>query len=243
MAALRSDARRAFLGNAGKIGFMIGGGVAISTGAFVGRSAQANEMPRTGRSGEEVSPPENLMREHGVLASILLIYEAGLRKFDAGEDFDPSPIANAGRIVREYIEDYHERIEEEVVFPRFKRAGRLLALVDVLSDQHRAGRRLTDIVLQTALTGRKDTEDRRRLMYAMQSFIAMYRPHTAREDTVLLPMLKDLFTPGEYEDLAAKLERSGRRYFVGSRFDGVVQQVASFEIAMGVNDLTQYTRL
>jgi hemerythrin-like domain-containing protein len=243
MAAPRSDARRAFLGNAGKIGLMIGGGVAISTAATVGGAAQANEMPRTGRSGEEVNPPENLMREHGVLARILLIYEAGLRKFDAGEDFDPSPIANAGRIVREYVEDYHERIEEEVVFPRFKRAGRLLALVDVLSDQHRAGRRLTDIVLQTALTGRKDADDRRRLVHAMQSFIAMYRPHTAREDTVLLPMLKDLFTPGEYGDLAAKLERSGRRYFVGSRFDGVVQQVASFEIAIGVNDLTQYTRL
>jgi hemerythrin-like domain-containing protein len=243
MAALRSDARRAFLGNAGKIGLMIGGGVAISTVVSVGGSAQANEMPQTGRPGEEFNPPENLMREHGVLARILLIYEAGLRKFDAGEDFDPSPIANAGRIVREYIEDYHERLEEEVVFPRFKRAGRLLALVNVLSDQHRAGRRLTDIVLQTALTGRKDAEDRRRLVHAMQSFIAMYRPHTAREDTVLLPMLKDLFTPGEYEDLAAKVEKSGRRYFVGSRFDGVVQQVASFEIAMGINDLTQYTRL
>jgi hemerythrin-like domain-containing protein len=222
---------------------MIGGGVAFSTAATLGGSVQANEMPRTGKPGEEVNPPENLMREHGVLARILLIYEAGLRKFDAGEDFDPSPIANAGRIVREYTEDYHERIEEEVVFPRFKRAGRPLALVDVLSDQHLAGRRLTDIVLQTALTGRKDADDRRRLVHAMQSFIAMYRPHTAREDTVLLPILKDLFTPGEYEDLAAKLERSGHRYFIGSRFDGVVQQVASFEIAMGVNDLTQYTRL
>jgi hemerythrin-like domain-containing protein len=243
MAALRSDARRAFLGNAGKIGLMIGGGVVISTAATLVGSAQANEVTRTDRSGDEVNPPENLMREHGVLARILLIYEAGLRKFGAGEDFDSSPIANAGRIVREYIEDYHERLEEEVVFPRFKRAGRLLALVNVLSDQHRAGRRLTDIVLQTALTGRKDAEDRRRLVHAMQSFIAMYRPHTAREDTVLLPMLKDLFTPGEYEDLAAKVEKSGRRYFVGSRFDGVVQQVASFEIAMGINDLTQYTRL
>jgi hemerythrin-like domain-containing protein len=242
MAAPRSDARRAFLGNAGKIGLMVGGGMAISTAAALVGSAQANEMPRTGRSGEEVNPPETLMREHGVLSRILLIYEAGLRKFDAGEDFDSSPIANAARIVREYIEDYHERLEEEVVFPRFKRTGRLLALINVLSDQHRAGRRLTDIVLQTALTGRKDADDRQRLVRAMQSFIAMSRPHTAREDTVLLPMLKDLFTPGEYEDLAAKLESSGRRYFVGSRFDGVVQQVASFEIAMGVNDLTQYTR-
>jgi hemerythrin-like domain-containing protein len=243
MAALRSGARRVFLSNAGKIGLVVGGGMAMSTAAALVGQAQANEMPRADRFGEEVNPAENLMREHGVLSRILLIYEAGLRKFDANEDFDPSPIANAGRIVREYSEDYHERLEEEIVFPRFKRMGKMLALVNALSDQHRAGRGLTDIVLQTALTARKDADDRRRLVRAMQSFIAMYRPHTAREDTVLLPMLKDLFTPGEYEDLAAKLEKSGRRYFVGSRFDGVVQQVASFEIAMGINDLTQYTRL
>jgi len=243
MAALRNGARRVFLSNAGKIGLVVGGGMAMSTAAALVGQAQANEMPRADRFGEEVNPAENLMREHGVLSRILLIYEAGLWKFDANEDFDPSPIANAGRIVREYSEDYHERLEEEIVFPRFKRTGKMLALVNALSDQHRAGRGLTDIVLQTALTARKDADDRRRLVRAMQSFIAMYRPHTAREDTVLLPMLKDLFTPGEYEDLAAKLEKSGRRYFVGSRFDGVVQQVASFEIAMGINDLTQFTRL
>ena len=70
--------------------------------------------------------------------------------------------------------------------------------------------------------------------------IAVHGPrgHRATADD-----FKDLFTPGENADLAAKLERSGRRYSVGSRFGGVVQQVASFEIAMGVNDLTQYTRL
>ena len=32
---------------------------------------------------EEVTPPEDLMREHGVLDRLLLIYEAVLRNFDA----------------------------------------------------------------------------------------------------------------------------------------------------------------
>ena len=35
----------------------------------------------------EVTPPEDLMREHGVLDRLLLVYEACLRKFDANEDF------------------------------------------------------------------------------------------------------------------------------------------------------------
>ena len=242
MAALRNGARRAFISNAGKIGLMVGGGVAISAASGLIGSAQAKETPPNCMPGDAVNPSEDLMREHGMLSRILLIYEAGARKFDANEDFDPSPIANAARIVREYTEDYHERLEEEVVFPRLKQAGKMVALIDILIDQHHIGRGLTDIVLRTALTGRKDASDRRQLVRALQSFIAMYRPHTAREDTVLMPMVRDLFAPGEYEDMAAKLGKNGRRYFASSSFDGMVQQVASFETAIGVNDLTQFSR-
>jgi hemerythrin-like domain-containing protein len=244
MVALCNGARRAFIRNAGKIGLMAGGGsMAISAASSLIGPVRAEELPRNCMPGDAVTPSEYLMREHGMLNRILLIYEAGLRKFDANEDFDPSPIANAARIVREYTEDYHERLEEEVVFPRFKQAGKMVALVDILIDQHRSGRGLTDIVLETALTGRKNDNDRRRLVDALRSFIAIYRPHTAREDTVLLPMLKGLFAPGEYEGMAEKIEKSGRRYFVAGSFDGMVQRVASFETAMGINDLSQFTRL
>ena len=53
----------------------------------------------------EVTPPEDLMREHGVLDRLLLVYEACLRKFDANEDFDPAVISNTAQIVRDFIED------------------------------------------------------------------------------------------------------------------------------------------
>ena len=36
---------------------------------------QSQERKREEKKGEEVSPPEDLMREHGVLRRILLIYE------------------------------------------------------------------------------------------------------------------------------------------------------------------------
>jgi hypothetical protein len=35
-------------------------------------------------AGEEISAPEDLMREHGVLNRILLVYEEGLRRLRAG---------------------------------------------------------------------------------------------------------------------------------------------------------------
>jgi hypothetical protein len=35
----------------------------------------------SGKGKEEVTPPEDLMREHGVLDRVLLVYEAAVRKF------------------------------------------------------------------------------------------------------------------------------------------------------------------
>ena len=90
------------------------------------------------------------MGEHGVLNRVLLVYEAGLRKFDSNEDFDPAVITGGAQIVRDFIENYHEEQEEHAVFPRFKLAGNMVALVDILVAQHKAGRQVTDRIFQYA---------------------------------------------------------------------------------------------
>jgi hypothetical protein len=65
---------------------------------------------------EEVSPPEDLMREHGVLKRVLLIYGEVLRRINAKQDFPPEALADAARIIRSFIEDYHEKLEEDFLF-------------------------------------------------------------------------------------------------------------------------------
>ena len=55
--------------------------------------------------------PRNLMREHGVLNRVLLIYDTVVRKIEGKEDFDPGVISSSARIVQQFIEGYHERNE------------------------------------------------------------------------------------------------------------------------------------
>ena len=99
-------------------------GAALASGLIVPSAFAAKKKEKKEPEKEaEVTPPEDLMREHGVLDRLLLVYEAGLRKFAANEDFDPAIIANAAEIVRDFIENYHEKSEEEAVFPRFRNAG------------------------------------------------------------------------------------------------------------------------
>jgi hemerythrin-like domain-containing protein len=189
----------------------------------------------------EVTPPEDLMREHGVLDRLLLVYEAGLRKFDANEDFDPAVLTQAAQIVRDFIENYHERSEEEALFPRFRKAGKQVALVDILLAQHKAGRKVTERILQYVPASRKDGDERRQLVGAVKSFIAMYRPHAAREDTELFPLLRGIVSPHEYDAMAEDFERKEHKLFGGDGFEMMVHRVAGLEQSIGINDLAQFT--
>ena len=76
-----------------------------------------------------------------------------MRKFADNERFDTSVIRQAAEIVHDFIEDYHERNEEQQIFPRFRKAGQMLNLIDVLYQQHQAGRQLTENILKLAPRG------------------------------------------------------------------------------------------
>jgi hemerythrin-like domain-containing protein len=190
---------------------------------------------------EEVTPPEDLMREHGVLDRVLLVYEACLRKFSANEDFDPAILKDSAQIVRDFIEDYHEQSEERDLFPRFKNANKLTDLVDVLYQQHQAGRRVTDVVLDKAMNARKDGEDRRHVVGAIEAFIRMYRPHAAREDTELFPELKHVVSSHEYDAMAEDFEKQEQQKFGEDGFEKIVHHVADIERKIGIYDLAQFT--
>jgi len=204
------------------------------------RTALAAGKQATKEAG--IGPVEDLMREHGVLRRILLIYEEGLRRLEAGTDLPARVLADAARIIRRFVEDYHEKLEENEIFPRFKKAGKLIDLTQVLYDQHRAGRGLTDAVLQTATSaGLAGAGTRRQLGEALRRFIRMYRPHAAREDTVLFPAFRAMVSAREYAALGEKFEDKEKELFGQNGFEKMVNEVAALEKTLGIYDLSQFT--
>lgn len=73
-----------------------------------------------------------------------------LRRIDAKQDFPPEALADAALIIRSFVEDYHEKLEEDFLFPRFEKANLLVDLVKVLPTQHQAGRQVTDVTMRFA---------------------------------------------------------------------------------------------
>src|SRR5215468_11584679 len=189
---------------------------------------------------EEVSTNEDLMREHGILKRVLLAYDEIIRRIRSRQDFPAQTVTDGATIIRKFIEEYHEKLEEEHLFPRFRKAGKLVDLVETLLKQHQAGRRITDRVLATAAS-LKTQEDRNRLATDLELFNRMYAPHEAREDTVLFPELHKIVSPHEYDAMGEQFESIERKTFGGDGFDIYVDKVAVLEKQLGIYDLNQFT--
>jgi hemerythrin-like domain-containing protein len=191
---------------------------------------------------EEVGATEDLMREHGVLNRIILIYEEGLRRLRGNQEVSPDVFQKPAMLVRKFVEDYHEKLEENFIFPEFEKQKKLVDLVKTLRDQHQAGRRVTDIVLQHA-TGDQfgKSDSKQQIVKACHGFIRMYRPHEAREDTELFPALHKIVSAKRIKELGEQFEKEEDRLFGEEGFEKIVEQVGVIEKQLGIYELAQFT--
>jgi hemerythrin-like domain-containing protein len=211
-------------------------------GALLSVPAILRGEPAPEKEEEKVSPPEDLMREHGLLNRILLIYDEHIRRLEAKQDFDPAVLKDAAAIIRKFVEDYHEKLEEDYLFPRFRKANKHVDLVETLLAQHQAGRRVTAQIERLAVASTlRDDAKKRQLGDSLRAFNRMYRPHEAREDTVLFPAFRGIVSEHEFDALGEDFEKKEDQLFGDEGFFKVVDQVAELEKKVGIYDLAQFT--
>jgi len=192
----------------------------------------------------EVTPSEDLMREHGVLRRALLVYTAiapSLRNNPAS--VPPDSLARTARLFRAFGEDYHEsKLEERYIFPAVRLAGGPAAsLPDILVTQHLRGREITDYILAAAQRGTLGAGTSETLARALESIVLMYRNHAAREDTVVFPAWKQTLSVEQYDELGDKFEEIEQQTFGDDGFDEAVREITDIEDSLGLADLSQFT--
>jgi hemerythrin-like domain-containing protein len=206
-------------------------GCASNTSPARAANAEGNEKEEA-----EVTPGEDLMQEHGVLERVLLIYDESARRLEAGERLDLNTVDKSADIVRRFVEEYHERLEERFVFPRLQQAGRETELVTVLLRQHQRGREVTAEIQRQARAA-----SGAQLAPLLRSFARMYRPHAAREDTVLFPALRKVVDRAAYLELGEQFEDEEHQRFGEHGFENTVKEVAELEASLDIADLAKWT--
>src|SRR6185312_1980354 len=72
-----------------------GSSLVVPLSALAQQKAPKKATKKNEEAEEDVSTNEDLMREHGVLNRVLLIYDEALRRIQANEKFDPAVVANS----------------------------------------------------------------------------------------------------------------------------------------------------
>jgi hemerythrin-like domain-containing protein len=182
------------------------------------------------------------MYEHGVLKRVLLVYEAALTHVDDDLPLAASSLMGGATIIHDFIEGFHEALEEGYVFPALRAAGQLVPTVDTLLLQHGRGRLITQLLLGNATTAKlSSTATRTRVVAATAAFVRMYQPHEAREDTVVFPTFRALLGPARLEDVGATFTSLQDQQFGPGGFTSAVDSVAALEVPLGINQLADFT--
>jgi hemerythrin-like domain-containing protein len=203
--------------------------------------AQSGAATKNGNTAQSSVPAsERLMRDNALTERVLLIYATAARRLDQGEDMESGVFTQAAEVMRDFVQGYHEKAEEEYVFPIFRQAGRMVDLVNALQNQHDAGRQLTEKVLAAAPNIAK-ADQRKALTDAIQATVTLYRPSIAREGTDLLPTLRSLMTSSEFDALSQTLEKQESEKLGADGFEKAAKKIEALEQKIGTHDLSQFT--
>jgi len=185
---------------------------------------------------EDVSATEDLMREHGVIRRILVVYRLSavqLRSKPTVVSLDA--LQRAAKLMRTFGEEYHERqLEETHLFPAVKAAGGPAASeLTTLIAQHQRGREITDYLL--AITRKTIGTSAELLARMLEGFSLMYEEHAAREDTIIFPAWKKALSLKQLDEMGDLFEDIEHKTFGKDGFDDAVEQITSVERAMGLD--------
>jgi hypothetical protein len=193
---------------------------------------------------EPNSPPEDLMLEHAIQERLLGIYEELADRLRTPQDQRaPNLLRQAAALVRKLYEDFHQRLEEEYVFPHFENHAQLGPLVKTLKAQHAAGRQVTESILQTLgaagdhATPPPAAAARAALAQACRATVRLCRPHMAREATDLFQTLYDVLPSAKLDRMAEHFEKKQDAVFGEDGFKDPLAQIAGIEKELGLYEL------
>ena len=181
--------------------------------------------PSNDADGVDVSATEDLMREHGVIRRVLVVYrECATRLRAAPSAPVGEALQRAAALMRKFGEDYHEKqLEEAHVFPALAKTP-VAATAQTLLAQHQRGREITDLVSR----GGADPK-------TLEAFARMYEEHAAIEDTIVFPAWKKTLTKKQLSEIGELFEDLERKALGKDGFEGAVAQIAEIEKSLGID--------
>lgn len=168
---------------------------------------------------------EDLMYEHALLDRIILLLEhINIKLVD---DLDISKkmeqIIILITIVKDFIENFHEKMEEKYIFPYFSKHEKYKEYINILIFQHIESNKITNKIIEYA------KENNKELNSMIHQFIYMYRAHANRENTIIFKKIKKIIPIDEYKKISEKMDLLEDEQFGKGAYDKFLKMIIDIE--------------
>jgi hemerythrin-like domain-containing protein len=206
----------------------------VTLGVLVG-AAQAKAVQSDEYQG--VGAIENLMRGHGLLLRALIIYDVAAKRIGKGHIADPSLLAKTADVFHNYLQRFHEAMEEKYIFAPMEEKNVCFRSIQELKIQHGTGYELTQRITNMAKAGKQGSE----LAGYLADFVKMYRYHMAWEDTIVFPAFDTMEQKKDLVELAATIDQEEKQILGHDGFASFISQITDVEKQLDIYGLSGST--
>jgi len=160
-----------------------------------------------------MEPIKRLMDEHRVIEHAIDILDRIVTMIEEGKKVDTSDIRNIIDFIRTFADKCHHGKEEGIFFPRMVEKGvpKEGGPIGVMLEEHEIGRdavRRMQRAVELIEEGKEDAK--KDFIRAALDYITLLRNHIDKEDNVLFPIAKNLFSSEEIESIMSEFDRVER---------------------------------
>lgn len=198
------------------------------------------DQTKAGVAGEEntsVGAIETIMRGHGLLDRAIIIYDVSRVRLSKEQQIDPSLVLKTADVIHNYLERFHESMEEKYIFASMEKNNVCYQSIQELKIQHGTGYELTRRIMILAKTGKLSPD----LTHYLTDFVQMYRHHSAWEDTVIFPAFDAMENRNDLAELSTTFASEERKILGHNGFNHFLNQIADVERELGIYELSSST--
>ncbi|MCB4791571.1 MAG: hemerythrin domain-containing protein [Elusimicrobia bacterium] len=172
--------------------------------------ATASDSSFSQAGGADKSIEDFFAQQHAAVTRVVVIYNDILSRLENKETPPLDAYREATHISRDFMQNFHEKMEEKYIFSRFRKPSREYDIVQVLIRQHRAGHKIVNGMLALS---KQQNPDPDKLADSIRSFIQIYSPHKDAEDEFILPAFHLALSTENYKETWEELKKEKLKKF------------------------------
>ena len=170
---------------------------------------------------------KDFMFEHSILDRILLIFEKIINS-PSNKIVDSKYLKLLVLIIKIFIENHHEKMEELYVFPTIT-SNNNKELVKILIEEHKISKILTDKIFKYCKNNDIYNKNIELIKKLLEKFIHMYRYHESHENIEIYPEFEENITRSEYKKINNLVEENEKLILGKIKIKNIIKIIIKIE--------------